>query len=351
MIRRISGEQSLSLVAASLAFCVCLSGCDPNLEKIADTIATPQQGSSQAPVPPPGQFISARPTAVRSRGLPARTGQTILVATFNIQAFGRSKMEKPGMPERLGEIIRQFDVVAIQEVRDKSQETIPSLMRYINSTGARYDYLISPPLGRTSSKEQYVYIFDTNTVVSSQQATYLVQDDRDLLHREPLVARFVTKVPPNVPRFSFTLVNIHTDPDEVSQELPVMDTVLKSVRYFEYKDAMEDDVLLLGDLNAEPRQFGPLGQLPGIMWVISQEPTNTRRTKIYDNIIFDRVLTNEFTGRAGVLDLGEMFGLRTEQVLEISDHLPVWAEFSIMEQASGATGAQFANSAGPAGYR
>ncbi len=56
------------------------------------------------------------------------------------------------------------------------------------------------------------------------------------------MARFVTRVPPNVSPFTFSLVNIHTDPDEVETELPVMATVLKGIREFEYMSAREDDV-------------------------------------------------------------------------------------------------------------
>ncbi len=282
------------------------------------------------------QFVSARAPATRMQGLPARTPQTILIASFNIQTFGKKKMEDAWILERIIAVIRQFDVVAIQEVRAEDQTTIPRLVQYINAQGARYDYLIGPRLGRSVSKEQYAYIYDTATVVSSTDATYTIEDNADLLHREPLVARFVTRVPPNVRPFSFSLVNIHTDPDEVRTELPVMHTVLKGIREFEYVSAREDDVILMGDLNASPQQFGTLGQIPGIYWTVDGEPTNTIRKSTWDNIIFDRGLTNEFTGRSGVLDLCEMFRIKTEDAVRISDHLPIWAEFSSVEQVPGA---------------
>ena len=47
--------------------------------------------------------------------------------------------------------------------------------------------------------------------------------------------------------------------------------------------------------------------------------------------IVDRMATVEFTGSAGVLDLMERFDLTKEQALAISDHFPIWAEFSIHE--------------------
>ena len=66
-------------------------------------------------------------------------------------------------------------------------------------------------------------------------------------------------------------------------------------------------------------------------WVISGVPTNTRRTHTLDNILFNRTATVEFMGRAGVVDLVREFNLTQEQALQVSDHLPVWAEFSSYE--------------------
>ena len=59
----------------------------------------------------------------------------------------------------------------------------------------------------------------------------------------------------------------------------------------------------MGDFNGDEKKFGPLKQIPNMTWVISGVPTNTRRTETYDNILFDRAATVEFTGRAGVFDL------------------------------------------------
>jgi hypothetical protein len=41
--------------------------------------------------------------------------------------------------------------------------------------------------------------------------------------------------------------------------------------------------------------------------------------------------TSEFSGRAGVLDVMGQYNLTLEQALEVSDHLPVWGEFSVYE--------------------
>jgi hypothetical protein len=93
----------------------------------------------------------------------------------------------------------------------------------------------------------------------------------------------------------------------------------------------EDDVIVLGDLNAGPPQFGRIKQIPGIGWAVSGATTNTRRTKTYDNLVFDRTVTTEYTGRWGVVDLQNTFGLSIDKALEVSDHNPVWAAFSPWE--------------------
>jgi hypothetical protein len=50
-----------------------------------------------------------------------------------------------------------------------------------------------------------------------------------------------------------------------------------------------------------------------------------------DNILFDRRATVEYTGRSGVLDMIRELDLTRQEALEVSEHLPVWAEFSSYE--------------------
>lgn len=322
---------------------ISFTGCEPDaLTDVDGQVAAQGDPSQSGASQTGGQLVSTRIPDPRggavsipdARGsmLPVRSPQTLLIATFNIQVFGEKKIGNTVLAERIAAIIRQFDVVAIQEVRATNQTIIQQLLQYVNVQGARYDYLIGPRLGRTSSKEQYAYLYDTTKVIGSPNASYTIQDDADLLHREPLVARFVTRVPPGYRPFSFSVVNIHTDPDEVKDEIPVMHQVLKNVREFEWLSAQEDDVLLMGDLNAAPSQFGELGRMPGIYWVIEGQSTMSKGSKTNDNIIFDRGLTNEFTGRAGVLDVSAFFNINREDAAAISDHMPVWAEFVMTEQ-------------------
>jgi deoxyribonuclease-1-like protein len=256
-----------------------------------------------------------------------RDGNSVRVASFNIQVFGEKKMANPRVTALLAEIVRQFDIVAIQEVRSK-QDFLPQFVDQLNATGRHYDYVIGPRLGRTSSKEQYVFVFDTASIEIDRTALYTVSDPDDLLHREPLVGWFRVRGPPAEEAFTFSLVNIHTDPDETAQELDALADVFRVVR----DDGRgEDDVIVLGDLNVDEQHLGRLGQISNIHWAVSGVSTNTRGTKQYDNIVFSQLATTEYTGRWGVFDMIRQFNLTTEEALEISDHMPVWAEFTLRE--------------------
>jgi endonuclease/exonuclease/phosphatase family metal-dependent hydrolase len=208
------------------------------------------------------------------------------------------------------------------------QDVLPQFVDEVNAAGRHYDYVIGPRLGRTSSKEQYAFVFDTASIEIDRSALYTVSDPDDLLHREPLVGWFRVRGPPPDQAFTFSLINIHTDPDETAQEVDALADVLRAVR----DDGRgEDDVILLGDLNVDDAHLGRLGQISNLHWVVSRVATNTRGTKQYDNVLFSELATTEYTGRWGVFDMVRQFNLTVEEALEISDHLPVWAEFGLLE--------------------
>jgi deoxyribonuclease-1-like protein len=259
----------------------------------------------------------------------AATADTIKIASFNIQVFGTSKLKKTEVMDTLAKVIRRFDVVAIQEVRSTDDSVLPKFVGMINADGSAYDFVIGPRLGRSNSKEQYTFVFNTSRIEIDRASVYTVPDPSDLLHREPLVARFkVRNVPAGQKPFTFSLVNIHTDPDETKTELDALADVFTTVQN---NGSGEDDVILLGDLNVDEFHLGRLGQLPNIAHAISGLKTNTRQTKMYDNIIFNANATTEYTGRFGVLNLMTEYHLSESQALEISDHMPVWAEFRVQE--------------------
>jgi endonuclease/exonuclease/phosphatase family metal-dependent hydrolase len=259
---------------------------------------------------------------------PAKVGETIRVASFNIQVFGTDKLSDPRVVAILARIIRQFDVVAVQEIRSQEQDLMARFVEIVNSEGRSYNYVIGPRLGNSDSKEQYAFIFDQATVEIEPSQLYTLTDPDNLLHREPLVGWFRARGPAPSQAFTFSLVNIHTDPDVAAEELDLMDDVLFTVRD---DGREEDDVILLGDFNADDQHLGELAAISGIQAAIVGAPTNTRKTKQYDNLVFHTTATKEYTGRSGVFDFMREYNLTLDDALLVSDHLPVWAEFTVFE--------------------
>ncbi|MEX2317140.1 MAG: endonuclease/exonuclease/phosphatase family protein [Pirellulales bacterium] len=283
------------------------------------------------PAAPAVPAISASYQGGSSPGAPPTPltgGPTIRIASFNIQVFGDTKASKPYVMSALASIIQNFHVVAIQEIRTQDDYFIDNFLRtYVNRDGRAYNRVVGPRLGRTRSTEQYAYLYDTAVIDLNPSSVYTVNDPDDLLHREPLVAQFRTRAPPEQ-AFTFMLVNVHTDPDETGTELDALEQVFQVVRRV---SGGEDDVILLGDLNVDDRHLGKLGQIQGVRPVIRGVPTNTAKNAQYDNIILHQPSTAEFTGRGGVYDIGRVHSLSPDRVQQVSDHLPIWAEFSAYE--------------------
>lgn len=286
-----------------------------------------------APATPqvPAQYASQLTPAPQPPA-PLFGGPAIRIASFNIQVFGDAKASKPHIMWTLAAIIQNFHLVAIQEIRTQDDYFLDNFLRnYVNTNGRVYDKVVGPRLGRSNSKEQYAFLFDTTAIEVNPNYIYTVNDPDDLLHREPLVAMFRVRGPPPQQAFTFILVNIHTDPDETEQELDALALVYQAVRR---ASGGEDDIIILGDLNVDDQNLGALGRLQGIHPVVRGVYTNTRQTALYDNIILHQPSTAEFSGRWGVYNIEQLLGLTREQALQVSDHLPVWAEFSAYESTT-----------------
>lgn len=180
---------------------------------------------------------------------PLRTqNNTILIASWNIQVFGKTKAAKPDVMAVIAQTIRQFDIVAIQEIRDKSGTAIQELERQVDALGTDYAVIIGPRLGRTSSKEQYAFIYRTDKIQPGHSYTY--EDHADAFHREPMIAYFKVKEQ----RFDFTILNFHLDPDEVDTEFPQIKTCYyDAVNMF--RNSNELDFLMVGDMNLDCSYF------------------------------------------------------------------------------------------------
>ena len=116
-------------------------GCDPNNIEIPNGLAPTANIEKETAS---GSFLNAPANAgVNASIIPARTTSTIIVGSFNMQRLGPSKLADPWVMERFAEIIRQYDVIALQEITSKDQRTLPILVQEINRNGGRYSYTIA----------------------------------------------------------------------------------------------------------------------------------------------------------------------------------------------------------------
>ena len=281
------------------------------------------------------QQTETKKTSLFNRLLGSKKGKSatpksnsIKIASFNVHAFGSVKASKSEVMEVMADTMRRFDIIAIQELRSDRPDVLPGLVDLMNRKGDRYDLMVGPRLGLTGEQEQYAFVFDRDSVFLDRESTYTVEDPHDLMIREPLVGWFRVIGPDARRAFTFSLVNVRIEKEQAEQELDLLDGVLYAVRN---DGRNEDDVIFAGDFCSNHRRLGQLGKVSGLITAIANVPTNTRGDKQCDNIVFQLPATEEFTGRSGVFDFMREYNLSLEQALSVSDHLPVWAEFSALE--------------------
>ncbi len=135
---------------------------------------------------------------------------------------------------------------------------------------------------------------------------HFVEDRLGRIRIKPLVGSFRVRGPDPAEAFTFTLINVETDPDHAAAEVDVLAEVFRAVRD---DGRREDDIILLGDLENDDQHLGQLSKLLGVTALLSGIPTTTRGANLLDNILLDRRATCEFTGRVEVVDMMREFEL------------------------------------------
>lgn len=278
------------------------------------------------PLGPPGiTFSPAGPSSWAT----SSTGGRIRIASFNTEALGPAKLDKPHVLSLLVGMLRQYDVIALQEVRSTRDDVLPMLVERLNQSGRRYDYMIGPRIGRGSEREQFAFIFDTSRLETDRYRLYTVDDPQDLITFEPLVAWFRCKEAPEQEAFTFSLINTKINPLLAEAEHDILPDLVDAVQA---DGRQEDDWILLGDLAGSNAQLAILERV-GVRFAIRDFPTEVTGHKMLDGLMFSAHATTEYTGRSGALDFLRKHNLSIEQSMEISSHLPIWAEFSVFEGA------------------
>ncbi|MBN1590055.1 MAG: endonuclease/exonuclease/phosphatase [Pirellulales bacterium] len=254
--------------------------------------------------------------------------KTIRLATFNLGPLDRNKLGSPLIAAHLATLIRDFDVVAVQNIRASNQGVVRDLVRYVNTIGDNYDFAVAPEVGTEPIQSYSAILFDAGRVEVDRSTVHSVEDPAGRLRYPPLTALFRVRGPAPEEAFTFLLINVQVDLNQVDMELDLLDDVYFAVQG---SQPAEDDVILLGHLNTDDRRFGQLGRIPHLGWAVSNTVSTTRGTRLVDNILFNRRATTELTGRSGVVDLVKRLNLNIDEASMVAEHMPVWVELSVFE--------------------
>ncbi|MFO1063615.1 MAG: endonuclease/exonuclease/phosphatase family protein [Pirellulales bacterium] len=249
------------------------------------------------------------------------------IASFNLADFDAAKRDRIFVRETLVRLLTQFDLIALQEIKSKQDNVLPELTAALNASGRRYDFLIGPRVGRGDVREQFAFIFNTDRIETDRYQMYTVDDPEDMIQFEPLVGWFRAKGVGADQAFTFSLANVHIDPNFASQEMQMIPDLMQSIAA---DGRQEDDVILAGDFSTDAAAWLARPEL-GLRTALDGIATTVHGTQAFDNFIFSAAHTSEFTGRSGAYDFLRQFNMSLEQATQVSDHLPIWIEFSPQE--------------------
>jgi len=250
------------------------------------------------------------------------------VAAFNVRRFGPTKMKDVAVVDVLVRIIRQFEIILIQEVVDSGGRAVEELLEKVNQAGeeeGEYQVIISGRLGRGKQKEQYAFFYKAGRAEVVSEETY--PDPGDVYMREPFVVHFKVRGVSDLEKL--VLLGLHTQPTSAVVEIDALVDVVAWAQ-----EVGHPEVLILGDLNAGGTYFSGKEATscrarshPDFHWLIPDhiDTTATSTLAAYDRIIVvgEQLRSSVIPGSAGVLRFDEQMGLGEEDLLKVSDHFPV----------------------------
>ncbi|KGO95671.1 endonuclease [Flavobacterium enshiense DK69] len=244
------------------------------------------------------------------------------LVSWNIENFGKSKSDVE--INFIANTLKSYDIIAIQEVvaGDGGVQTVAKLADELNRKGSRWDYVISDPTSSSSYKtERYAFIWKTACVKKIGKA-WLEKKYHLEIDREPFFCTF------DYNSKQFTVVNFHAITKSKQPET--------EIKYFKFLPAEYPGLNLIfaGDFNCPQSHtvFNPLKKMGYNPILVNQKTSLKKRcengqylSSEFDNIFYSqKVKKNNY----GVILFYKNFKT-LEDARVISDHIPIWLEFSI----------------------
>src|SRR5918998_3854863 len=316
--------------------------------------------------PPPEEVVAdhARLRSALDEEVPAKAlDRNLLIATWNVRASGdltekwlsseddTPKRDLHSLPS-IAEIVSRFDVIALQEAR----ENLKALRHLLKALGPDWGLSLTDVTeGAPGNGERMAFLFDTRRVVPSGLACEIVVPEEQLGPiEEGALQRQFARTPYAVSFRSggktFVLVTLHVLYGENEEErVPELKAIAKWLaEWARDVNGWDHNLIALGDFNIDRRGDAlhdafvstgldipeDLQEVPRTIFADPGRPLD----KFYDQIAW-------FAGRGGLPALslrysrGGFFdfteaalttrGLtKTQLSWRISDHYPLWVEFS-----------------------
>ncbi|MBI4427515.1 MAG: endonuclease/exonuclease/phosphatase family protein [Ignavibacteriales bacterium] len=267
------------------------------------------------------------PAFPQSVQVPPRSAANLLLCSWNIKWFKDTGRDL----EKLARVIANFDICGIIELQ--SDIVLEALAAELEKqTGEKWTYIQSDHTGHSAYIEQFAFIWRDSKVRIASGHVGNISDFQDTFRHEPYIASF------RAGNFDFRFLLLHTRWTTEPQRAKEVEEIAKRFQFFQGL-TKEKDLILAGDFNYShgSGKMQPIKGLPNIRNLI---PLGTKTTfkstsegfaSWYDHIFIDSEATKEATGKGNAYDLSEGLGYTSslDARKEISDHLPVWAEFRI----------------------
>lgn len=251
----------------------------------------------------------------------------VIIATWNIQDLGRTKDAEEIF--QIAKILRDFDIVAIQEVVAKDPagaQAVAKIANELNRMGSKWDYSISDPTKSPSVyiSERYAFLWKTSKVKLVKKP-HLDKELEDLCFREPYIAKFKPKKGDD----SFYIINYHSrkQSDKPEEEI---------VHFKEIPKRLDSNIIfIVGDfnLNEDHKVWNDLYDL-GFKPSLKNIPT-TLKTKCKNSNYFNYAIDNIIYSSSNIelVNSGRVDFVKNCENLKsarsLSDHLPAFGNFII----------------------
>lgn len=251
--------------------------------------------------------------------------EPIRLVSWNIRDFGKSKNIEE--LEQIAEIVREVDIVAIQEVVAGygGAQAVAKLSDVLNRKGAQWDYVISDPTKSTKYvTERYAFIWKTKNIKIKNRGA-LIKDLEKSVDREPFYLDFFTQGK------KFTVLNFHSRPHDKNPEAEIL-----AISDYLKDNNSEHPILLAGDFNVDEKEavFNGIKDL-GYSATLSNQPTTLKQACDGHNYL-NYPIDNIFYGSGVIRKKGYAIDFvrvceNLEMARKLSDHLPVYLSFSLRE--------------------